>query len=299
MAEGISRFLTPQELQHIGRLMLQSRYVVEGNLVGRHRSPMRGASSEFADHRAYFPGDDPKRVDWKVFGRSERYYVKRYEDETNLRVYLIVDRSNSMEYTSDERSKYDYACRLAAAIGYVVIKGKDSVGLCVYSSQIDVNMPARNSWVHLNNVLTILGSQKPGLSTATAATLHQVAETIRRRALIVLFSDLFDDPDAVVHALAHFRKEHHDVVLFHVLDPAELDFPFQKGTEFEDLETGEKIVVDTKRLAPAYRREFEAFLDKYRKACMEMNVDYRLVNTKTDPGVFIRAYLEERKRFSR
>src|SRR5690348_11972206 len=200
MPEGIASFLTPQELHTLGRLVLQSRYVVEGNLAGRHRSPLKGASSEFAEHRAYIAGDDPKHIDWKVLGRTDRYYVRRYEDETNLRVYLVVDGSASMGYTSGTKSKYDYACHLAAAIGYVVVKARDSVGLYLYSDAIDTMMNAKNSFAHLNNALKILGRQKPSAKTATATTLHSIAEAVRRRGLIVLFSDLFDDTEAVVKA---------------------------------------------------------------------------------------------------
>ena len=299
MPMGISRYLNAQQLRHIGRLLLQSRYVVEGSLAGRHRSPMKGASSEFADHRAYFVGDDPKHIDWKVLGRTERYYVRRYEDETNLRVYLVMDRSASMGYTSGEQTKYEYACTLAAAIGYIVVKGKDSVGMCLYSSQLDAMMAARKTFVHLNTLLHMLGGYAPASTTTTAKTLHQVAESIRRRAMIVLFSDLFDEPEEIIHALAHFRKEHHDVIVFHVLDPAEIEFPFTKGSEFEDLETGEKIAVDARRLAADYRKAFAEFMESYRKPCTEMNIDYRLVNTRESPELFIRAYLEERRRLSR
>ena len=300
MAEGIANFLTPQELHKLGRLVLQSRYVVEGNLSGRHRSPMKGQSSEFAEHRAYFPGDDPKHIDWKVLGRTDRYYVRRYEDETNLRVYLVVDRSASMGYSSiEKKSKYNYACHLAAAIGYVVVKAKDSVGLYLYGEQTDAMMAAKNSFAHLNNALKVLGRHQPSDKTNTATTLHSIAESIRRRALIVLLSDLFDETEDVIKALAHFRKQHHDVIVFHVLDPAELDFPFKKGTEFIDMETNERLVTDPRALADEYRRVFTEFLDKNRKACAELNIDYRLVNTKEPVDTFVRAYLEERKRFAR
>jgi uncharacterized protein (DUF58 family) len=299
MENAIGRFLSARELHRIERLTLQSRYVVEGNLAGRHRSPLRGASSEFADHRAYFPGDDPKHIDWKVLGRTERYFVRRYEDETNLRVYLIVDRSASMEYGSAGRSKYDYACRLAAAIGYVVVRSRDSVGLHLYSDKIDASMGARNSLVHLNNVLGVLAGSQPAAATATAATLHQVAEAIHKRALVVLLSDLFEDPDGVVRALAHFRKRRHDVIIFHVLDACEIEFPFRRGAEFEDMETGEKVTVDVRRLAAEYRRAFAEFVEKYSQPCREMNIDYRLVNTSRPHDAFVRAYLEERRKLAR
>jgi uncharacterized protein (DUF58 family) len=299
MSRGIASFLSPDELQRLGRLALQSRTVVEGNLAGRHRSPLKGASSEFADHRSYFQGDDPRHIDWKVFGRTERYFVRRYEEETNLRVYLVIDRSASMGYGSGSSTKYTFACRLAAAIGYVVLKSKDSVGLYLYSDKVTAALGARNSYRHLDNLLGVLSEQKPGHATATAATLHQVAESVRKRALIVIFSDLFDESEALRQALAHFRKQRHDVILFHVLDPAEIDFPFTKGAEFEDLESGEKLPIDPRRLADEYRRVFASFLDDCRKPCSELNIDYRLARTDQSAELFARAYLEERKRLSK
>lgn len=299
MSEGISSFLNPQELTKLGRLVLHSRYVVEGNLAGRHRSPHKGASSEFADHRAYIEGDDPKRLDWKVLGRTDRYYVRRYEDETNLRVYLVVDRSASMGYGSAAMTKFQYACKLAAAIGYVVLRSRDSIGLYAYSEKIDMVMGARNSFAHLNNILRYLKNIEPASTTATAPALHQIADDIHRRALIVLISDLFDNPGDVVKALAHFRKQHHDVILFHTLDPKEIDLDFRKGGEFEDMETGEIVIADPQAMADEYRKVFAEFLEQYRKPCAEMTIDYRLTNTATDLDNFVRAYLEERRRFSR
>lgn len=299
MAEGIGKFLSPQELHRLGRLTIQSRYVVEGTLSGRHRSPIKGSSSEFADHRAYVAGDDPKHLDWKVFGRTDRYYVRRYEDETNLRVYLVVDRSASMAYTSGAMVKYLYACRLAAAIGYVTVKARDSVGLYLYSNRIDLQSGARNSFAHLNNLLKSLSQNQPASTTQTAKTLHQIAEAIRRRALIILFSDLLDDPPEIMKALAHFRKQHHDVIVFHVLDPAELDFPFKQGAQFVDMETGETVIADPRGMAAAYRKVFAEFLEQYRQPCAEMNIDYRLARTDQEPSLFMRSFLEERKLLSK
>lgn len=299
MATGISNFLSPQDLHRIGRMTIQSRYVVEGTLSGRHRSHLKGASSEFADHRAYVPGDDPKHLDWKVLGRTDRYYIRRYEDETNLRVYLVVDRSASMGFTSGPVMKYLYACQLAAAIGYVVVKVRDSVGLYLYSNRIDRQAGARNSFAHLNNLLKSLTQNQPAATTQTAKTLHQIAEAVRRRALIVLFSDLLDDPPEIIRALAHFRKQHHDVIVFHILDPAELDFTFKQAAQFVDLETGEAIVADPRGMADAYRKVFGDFLEQYRKPCAEMNIDYRLVRTDQNAAMFVSSFLEERKRLSK
>ena len=299
-SDGISSFLKAAELHKLGRLAINSRYVVEGSLAGRHRSPNKGSSTEFAEHRNYNPGDDPKHLDWKVLGRTDRYFVRRYEDETNLRVYLVVDRSASMAYASEgQTSKYEYACHLAAAIGYIVVKAKDSVGLCVYAEKIDANIGARNSFSHLNNALAKLKGFKPASKTSTAKTLHRIADSIRRRALVILFSDLFDEQEDVVRAIAHFRKLHHDVIVFHILDPMEVDLSFKKGAEFVDMETGETVIVDPRAIADDYLKVFGEFLEGYRKPCAEMNIDYRMVRTDEPFDTFVRAYLEERKRFSR
>lgn len=299
MNAALTSLLTPLERQALNRLVLESRYVVEGNLAGRHRSAARGMSTEFADHREYIPGDDPRRIDWKVLGRTERYYVRRYQDETNLRVYLVVDRSASMNYGSGAVTKYQYACRLAAALSYVVIKGRDSVGLYAYSDRVDSAIGARNSFAHLNNLLGTLASQPPASTTATAEALRRVADDIHRRALIVLISDLFDDPAGIIRALAHFRKLHHDVILFHTLDAMELDLDFRHGGEFEDLETKEKIMADPQALMDEYRQLLGAFIEEYRGAAARMAIDYRLVRTNQPLDGFVRAYLEERRRLSR
>jgi len=296
MTGGLQAFLSPVERYELSRLVVQSRDVVEGNLAGRHRSAVRGASTEFADHRAYIPGDDPRRLDWKVLGRTERYFIRRYQDETNLRVYLAIDRSASMGYGSASVTKYQYACRLAAALGFVVCKNRDSVGLYLYSDRVDAAVGARNSLSHLNNVLTVLKDSTPASTTATAPALHRVADDIHRRALLILMSDLFDDTEGVVKALAHFRKERHDVIVFHVLDPQELDFAFDDGGEFFDMETGERRTADPEAIGHEYRRAFGAFLDEYRQACSRLRIDYRLARTDAAPTKFLRAYLEERRR---
>jgi len=294
MAEGITHYLTPEQLHSLGRLTLLSRYVSEGTLAGAHRSAQRGSSTEFADHRQYIQGDDPKFIDWKVFGRTDRHYVRRYEDETNLRVYLVVDNSASMAYGDGDFSKYEFACRLAAAIGYVVVKARDSVGLYLHADSIETTMDSRNSFAHLNNMLKRLQSAGPGKKTDIAGTLHRIAESIRRRALIVVLSDLYDDTKAVIPALAHFRKLHHDVILFHVLDPTEIDFPFRKGARFEDPETGETLDCDPAALRSTYQKIFSEFIDEYRRAAASLQIDYRLARTDQDLEQFVRAYLDER-----
>lgn len=299
--EGIRAFLNPEEMHKLNRLVLLSRYVVEGNLAGAHRSPLKGASSEFADHKAYGLGDDPRHIDWRVFGRTERHFIKRYEDDTNLRVYLAVDRSNSMGYGSEEKNdtKYRYACRLAAAIGYVVVKARDSLGMYIYADEVDAVMPARNSLNHLNNSLKTLQSFEPASTTEIAGALNQVASSIRHRALVVVISDLLGDQDAINLALAHLRKRKHDVIVLQVLDPYELDLGFKKNCRIEDLESEEKLVIDPRRLRTSYNEVFGEFLNGYRQACAGMKIDYRIARTNEPLDAFVRAYLEERRRMSK
>jgi len=299
--EGIGAYLNAAQMSKLNRLVLNSRYVVEGTLAGRHRSAQKGASTEFADHRSYIPGDDLKRIDWKVLGRTDKYYVRRYQDETNLRVYLLVDRSGSMNYTSaaDRKTKFNYACTLAAAVGYVVLKARDAVGMYIYGEKMDAALPCKNSFNELNNALKILQGFKPAKGTAGADVMHQIAESINRRAMIVIISDLLDDQPEIIKAIAHFRKNLHDVIVFHTLDPVELSLDIRRGAEFEDLETGERMIADPRSMAKEYKDLMGAFIEDYRKACAEMKVDYRLVKTDEPVDTFVRAYLEERKRLSR
>jgi len=297
--EGIAAFLNPEEMHKLDRIVLLSRYVVEGNLAGAHRSPLKGASSEFADHKMYGIGDDPKRIDWKVLSRTDRYYVKRYEDETNLRVYIALDRSKSMAYGSGAMTKYNFACRLAAAMAYVVIKSRDSAGLFLFSDKIDVEVEPRNSLNHLNNLLKHLQAEGPAKTTHVAESLHQIAGSIHKRALIIVISDLLDNEKDINLALAHFRKRLHDVIVFHVLDPMEIDLSFKKGFEFEDLETRERITADPRALAVEYQKVFGAFLEQYRTTCEGMKVDYRVARTDQPSEEYVRAYLEERRRLSK
>ncbi|MBR4170515.1 MAG: DUF58 domain-containing protein [Kiritimatiellae bacterium] len=299
--EGIAAYLNAAQMAKLNQLVLNSRYVVEGTLAGRHRSAQKGSSTEFADHRAYMPGDDLKRIDWKVLGRTDKYYIRRYQDETNLRVYLLMDRSGSMNYTSDpdRPTKYSYASTLAAALGYVVLKARDSVGMYIYGEKMDAALPCKNSFSGLNNSMKVLQEFKPEKGTNGAEVMHQIAEAISRRALVVIISDLLDDQEAIIKAIAHFRKNMHDVIVFHVFDPAELTLDLKRGAQFEDLETGEKIIADPRSMSKEYKDIMGKFLERYRETCAEMKVDYRLVTTDEPVDTFVRAYLEERKRMSR
>lgn len=298
--EGIAAYLKAEEMHKLGRLVLLSRYVVEGNLAGAHRSPLRGPSSEFADHKAYGLGDDPKHIDWRVLARTDRYFVKRFEDETNLRVYIALDRSASMGYSSDpsKPTKFEHACHLAAALGYVTVKARDSVGLFLHSDKVDLRVEAANSLQHLNNLLKKVQQNPPESTTGIADALHEIAGSVRRRALIIVISDLLGDEDAIQVALAHLRKQRHDVIVLQTLDPAEIDLSLKKATELTDLETGERMAVNPRGIADEYRKVFGEFLERYQKACAGLNIDYRLVRTDQGIETFVRAYLQERRRMA-
>ena len=298
--EGIAAFLNPAEMHKLGRLLLLSRNKVEGNLAGAHRSPLRGPSSEFADHKSYGIGDETKHIDWRVFARTDKYFIKRYEDETNLRVYLVLDRSASMNYASGEGpTKFEFASRLAAAVGYVIVKARDSIGLFLHGEKVDVRMDAGNSFQHLNNLLKHVQSHPPGGGSDLAKTLHEIASSVRRGALVVVLSDLLGDEEEIVKALAHLRKQRHDVIVLQTLDPAELDLNLTKPCELLDLETGEELPINPRGLAEEYHEIFGEFLEHYKKACAGMNIDYRVVPTNQPLESFVRVYLSERRRLSR
>jgi len=296
---GITDLLTPEAMRKLETLVLRSRYVVEGFRAGMHASPLKGASVEFADHRQYVKGDNLRNLDWKVFGRTERYYVKRFEEETSLRTHVIIDGSGSMGFGADGRgSKYLYACRLAAALGYIVSRQQDALGLTIFDDGVRAHVPARSGSRHLRHFIETLTAHEPTRSTDTGGSLHALAEMISRRGLIVLLSDLFDNPDAIFGAVAHFRKKMHDVILLQVLDPCELELSIDRLAEFVDMETGEKLELDPVLARLAYKRELQSAIDACREKCAVLNVDYRLVSTGESFEDFIAQYLTERRRMS-
>lgn len=297
--QGISDFLTPEAMRKLEALSLRSRTLVEGFRAGSHASPLKGASIEFADHRQYVKGDNLRNLDWKVFGRTERYFIKQFEEETNLRVYVLIDGSGSMGFCSGEQlPKYEYACRIAASLGYIVSKQQDSLGLTIYDDEVREEIPARGGMRHFRLILERLATHRPARRTDTGRALHALAERTFRRGLIVVMSDLLDDPDAIFKAVAHFRKKLHDVILLQILDPAELTLSFERMAQFEDMETGEKLEIDPALARLAYQRELQKAIDEAREKCAVMNVDYRLVSTAESFEDFIHQYLTERRRMS-
>lgn len=296
---SITDLLTPEAMKKLEQLVVRSRFVSEGSMSGGHRSPLKGQSVEFADRREYVKGDNLRSLDWKVFGRTERYYIRQFEEETSLRVHVILDGSGSMAYGSPGRlTKYQYACRVAAALGYIVSKQQDSLGLTIYDHEVRDMVPARGGMRHLRLFVERLQAHQPQAVTDTGKALHALAGMLSRRGLIVLLSDCFDDPEAIFNAMAHFRKRMHDVILLQILDPVELDLSINSVAEFIDMETGEKLELDPVAARHAYKQELQKAIDRCRERCAVLNVDYRLVSTADSYEDFVHQYLLERRRMS-
>ena len=298
---GKYRYVQPEALAKLGKLPLVARAVVEGFITGLHRSPYHGLSVEFSEHREYVPGDNPRNLDWLALARTDRYYIKQYEEETNLRAHILLDCSASMgyRYTPDKLTKLEYGCYLAAALAFLMVRQQDPVGLVSFDEKIRHFLPPRTSTIHLNRLLQHLETLEPGNLTSLSDTFHDLAERIKRRGLIIIISDLLDQDTNerdVMRGLTHFRHKKHEVLLFHVLDSAELDFPFGRLSEFVDMETGERLQADPAYVRDEYKRQLQAFLDAYRRDCAAGHIDYVLANTSTPYDWLLRVFLDKRKR---
>jgi uncharacterized protein (DUF58 family) len=288
------RYLDPLALAKVGSLELQARLIVEGYLSGMHKSPYHGFSVEFAQHREYVPGDDIKHVDWKVYGRTGRFYLKQYEEETNLVLWLLLDVSESMRYGSGPVSKYDYACMCSAALAYLTLHQQDSVGLVTFDNQVRSFLKPSSQPSHLKEMVTVMNRGTPRDKTRLAPIFHDLAERLNRRAIIVLLSDLFDEPADVLAGLQHLRYKRHEVVVLHVMDGAELDFPFQESTLFRGLEQGGDLLTDPRALRAGYLEQVEGFVSQLRRGCRNQNIDYVPLRTDRDLGVALSSYLAHR-----
>lgn len=294
-----SPLLDPEVLAQVGDYPVGARRRVEGALSGHHRSPLRGSSIEFAEHKEYSPGDEIRHIDWKAFGKFDKYYVKQFEEETNLRAYLLVDASASMAYKSGAHSKLDYAARLAATLAFLLLRQQDGVGLCVFQEEVGTYVPARATSAHLVNVLGALEAAKPAGNTALAKALRFTSELARRRSLVIVLSDLFDADPAVPDLLKQLRSRQHEVVLFHVLDHDELAFPFDQLTIFESMEDPSRLLVDPPTVREDYLRELRRFVKSYEQHAHEAGLEYRLVDTSTPIAKTLLAFLERRQGMGR
>jgi uncharacterized protein (DUF58 family) len=289
-------FLDPAVIARLGTLELKARTIVEGLLSGLHRSPFKGFSVEFAEYRQYIHGDDLSTIDWKVYARSDRYYVKKFEEETNLDCHLLLDVSGSMAYGSAGLTKLEYGSCLAASIAYLVNRQRDAVGLMAFDERIVDILPARARPGHLRALLVALERLRPGTRTDVSKPLHQLAESLTKRGMVVLISDLLDDPEAVIRGVRHFQYRGTDVIVFQILDPDELDFPFERASRFEDLETGEEVMAVPGLVRQQYRRAVGDLVDRYRRELGAAGIDYQLLRT-TDPlELALMAYLSSRAR---
>jgi uncharacterized protein (DUF58 family) len=289
------RYLEPKALARLKNLSLAARGVVEGFISGLHASPYKGFSVEFAEHRKYSPGDNTRHLDWRILGRTNRLYIKQYEEETNLRAQVLLDVSGSMGF-GDGLTKLQYGAYLSASLAYLMMRQQDAVGLTTFDNAIQLDMPARSSPRHLDEMMRRLEAVQPGKTTRISDTLHQLADRFQRRRLIILISDLYDEPTAVERALHHFRHRRHEVILFHVFDPAELDLPYRDTSTFVDLETGERIQADPVYIREEYRRQVREFIEKYRRVCVDCRIDYIQTTTAVPYDFMLSGYLVKRSR---
>jgi uncharacterized protein (DUF58 family) len=294
------QYLDPEALSRLKSLSLAARRVVEGYFAGLHKSPHKGFSIEFAEHREYTPGIDPRHIDWRVYGRRDKLYVKQYEEETSLRCHLLLDKSASMAYKSDgmAMTKLEYASYLAASLAYLVAFQHDSAGLVTYDTAVRDRIPPRQGPGHLRLLMEKLEQTKAGGETTLADTFHQLAETLKRRALVIVLSDLFDDPAALVGALKHFRHRKHEVIVFQVLDPAEVTFPFDDVTRIEDMENAREVTSDPRAFRRQYLDELTRFLDTVRAGCQTSQIDYVVAQTDKRFDLFLGTYLARRQAMS-
>jgi uncharacterized protein (DUF58 family) len=297
MPEDYRRFLRPDVVSKLSGMEIKARLVVEGFIAGLHKSPYHGFSVEFAEHRQYMPGDPLRNVDWKVYAKTDRFFIKEFEEETNLKAYVLVDTSGSMGYGSEGVSKLEYSCYLSAALSYLMLKQRDSVGLVLFDRGIKRYIPPKSALrSHLHVILQELDKLEPSQTTDISSALHEMAERIKRRGLIILISDLFDDPDQVINGLKHFRHKKHEVIVFHVLDPKERTFAFPELAIFKDLETEEELMTSPWQIRKEYAERFNALVSKYTLQCRESLIDYVLLDTSVPFDYALFSYLSKRQR---
>jgi uncharacterized protein (DUF58 family) len=290
------QFLDPAVVARLANLELRARTIVEGLLTGLHRSPFKGFSVEFAEYRQYIPGDDLSTIDWKVYARSDRHYVKKYEAETNLDCHVMLDVSGSMGYGSRGLTKFEYGQCLAASLAYLMNRQRDGIGLTAFDEGIVGMLPASARPGHLRAMLLTLERLKLGQLTNVSKPLHQLASSITKRGMVVLISDLLDEPDRVIEGLKHFQFKGTEVVVFHVLDPHELEFPFERATRFEDMESGAEVLAVPALVRPHYVAAMQALIERYKRDLGVVGIDYHLLTTADPLELALMQYLSTRER---
>ena len=297
---NIQKYLQPEVVSTIKNLELIAKFIVEGFLVGLHKSPYHGFSVEFSEHRQYMPGDNIRDIDWKVYGRTNRFYIKQYEEETNLKAYLILDISGSMGYASKKISKIQYATYLAAALSYLLIKQRDAVGLATFSDKIHRFLPPKSTSGYLQFILKELNEIKLERQTTNVSdTLHELAEKIKRRGLIILLTEfLYEDPEKILQGLKHFRHYDHEILVFNILDPQDKFFDFKQDVTFVDMETGEKVKTQPFFLRERYRRHINDFYNNLQKECLNFQIDFQNIITDEPFDKALIRYMLKRKKMT-
>jgi uncharacterized protein (DUF58 family) len=287
----------PKVLAKLKNLYLRARFVVDGVMVGIHPSRAKGLSSEFEEHREYSPGDDVRHIDWKAYGKFDRYSIKEYRETTNLKAYVLLDASSSMSYASDGLSKFDYGATLSASLAYLMLKQQDAVGLITFSSKIEKMIPPMATPGHLFAILKELEDRIPKGETSSGLVLQELAGSLKRRGFIILISDLLDKPEEVMRGLKQLRSKGNDVMVFHLLDSDELEFPFDQPTLFIDLEEDTRLLTDPQEVRSAYLKSMNSLIEGYRQSCASYLIDYSLFNTSVGLDRALVRYLTWRERF--
>jgi len=292
----VEKYLKPEVIRQISRLDLRAQFIVKGFLHGLHASPFHGFSVEFSEHRKYTPGDDPHDIDWLVYAKTDKYYVKKFEAETNITGYLVMDLSESMAYTyRQELTKFDYAICLAAALCYLMIHQNDPVGLVTFAEQINNYLPPKSKRQQIGNILSTLARLRPAGKTDAGRSLEQLAAMIKHASLVMVFSDLLADPEPIIAALRRLRHGGNDVILFNILDEAEVDFPFAGLVEFEEPESHSRLEVDADSFRRDYLAEIESFRELYRRECFQIGIDYVPLDTSMPFDRALTEYLAMRR----
>ncbi len=297
MANELQKYLDPKVLAKITRLDLQARLVVEGFISGLHKSPFHGFSVEFATHREYVPGDDIKHIDWKVLGKTDRYYIKQYEEETNLRATFILDASESMHYSRDGHngfSKYRYASTVAASLAFLLLQQQDAAALAIFDEELRSYLPASASSNHIKPFVHAIDVVEPKAKTSIEGICHSLAEKIPRRGLVCLISDLFTDIESLIRGLQHFRHYDHEVMVLHVMDEDELSFPFQGNTMFLGLEDTGRLTIEPRALREGYLQAVQRFCRDVKRRCIAGKIDYKLISTADHLDAALLAFLSAR-----
>ena len=289
------KYLNPEVLARLSRLDIKARLVVEGFLSGLHGSPLKGFSQEFADYRQYMPGDELKRIDWKAYGRSDRFYIKEYQEETNLRAYILLDKSGSIAY-GQKISKLEYAKYLGASLAYMLTRQKDSVGIATFDRRIKEIIPPSARRTNFMMILRAIEQANAGGETNLHDVLFQLAQKIKRRGLVIVLSDMLDDPGDVLRSLRSFRYRKHEVIVFQILDKNERDFPFEESAIFSDLENHSEMVVTPGLMRSRYQKRFREFLEFFHRNLLESHIDHTVLDTTTPYDKALFAYLQKRAR---